>query len=891
MPFDGGTTISSWTRANSAVRRTPPTPTHHGGHARYVGRIGALAVALGIGLASGDPTGLAWATPDEDATTAEVGTETPADDTGSTPGTPSGGTTSPESPSNEGSSQVTSQVGPDSSPPVTVSSTGGANTSINGETNATATQTASATADPPEPEPAAEPPAPVPTETLETVPPAPVPPTPVPQTLVAPTPVTLETTPEVSSPDGGGSTSVTGGDPRTPRPSTRPRLRLATNDPAARGLDATTAAAPAGPTQDAWTALLDTPAPAIGASPYLAAGTVLGLVAKAGIALLAPFLVPGTGSPVAPPLVWTVLAWVRREFDAAVSGVADANADPRPNAQLSNGQAHRRGVLGDVTVAGHGGAATAFADGGTRAAHTTFTVGDSSTVWATTITVVDTTTGRQVGDPVDVGGRWHPGSTLVTHDGARTLQITTIGDAPVRLSRLTVVDNVLGRKAGQTTVVGERIVDLGVASCRAALTTDVFDAVTGETTTRLRIVDTATGARVGDTIDVPGRSRPPLAVSADGTRLLLGTGMGDTGVGDTATTHVALVDLTSGRRIGAALELAGDAGRAAVSADGAWAVRTTSVSDGESADAHVTVIDAATGSPVGEPLILVGQTVDDVAFTPDGSRITLQTHSADADVTRLAVADSATGDLMGDPVEVDGRPTGVAHALDGSRVAVTTYARDAATGGYANRMSVADTATGSPIGEAGTVDQSIGRVSFVAGVDRAIVVTDAFDAATGAFGTNVTVFDVANGSRVADTLVIAGLEERTTVGHGGTAVAVTTYAPDPETGAPITTLVLLDAVTGTQIGDPVEIAGLPGEATFSPRGTRVTQTATTADGHTTRAVVVDTSDGTRVGGTLVLDGEPIGSRFSDDDARLTYAAQSRHADDSTTTRYVIVGTA
>ena len=37
------------------------------GHARYIGRVGALAVALGIGAAVANTPGVAWAEPDSTA--------------------------------------------------------------------------------------------------------------------------------------------------------------------------------------------------------------------------------------------------------------------------------------------------------------------------------------------------------------------------------------------------------------------------------------------------------------------------------------------------------------------------------------------------------------------------------------------------------------------------------------------------------------------------------------------------------------------------------------------------------------------------------------------------------------------------------------------------------
>jgi hypothetical protein len=51
------------------------------------------------------------------------------------------------------------------------------------------------------------------------------------------------------------------------------------------------------------------------------ADAALAFAAKAGVALLAPLAAFGNGTPTAPPMAWTVLAWVRREFDDAVDAV------------------------------------------------------------------------------------------------------------------------------------------------------------------------------------------------------------------------------------------------------------------------------------------------------------------------------------------------------------------------------------------------------------------------------------------------------------------------------------------------------------------------------------------------------------------------------------------
>jgi YVTN family beta-propeller protein/VCBS repeat-containing protein len=117
-------------------------------YGRHVGRVGALAVALGIGTAIGTPAGAAWATTDgtadtsassTDANTPAAGsTATPPPSTGTTPADSTGGTTgtpvtdepkSTEPVTPTPSSSTTEEVAPG----VIVSSSGGAHSGADAE--------------------------------------------------------------------------------------------------------------------------------------------------------------------------------------------------------------------------------------------------------------------------------------------------------------------------------------------------------------------------------------------------------------------------------------------------------------------------------------------------------------------------------------------------------------------------------------------------------------------------------------------------------------------------------------------------------------------------------------------------------------------------------------
>jgi hypothetical protein len=157
--------------ANCSLPRTPAKTKY----ARYIGRVGALAVALGIGTAVAP--GIAWATTDPDTSGAETSdTATAGQDTvtdGSPDsGTQAGATDAPTPPSSTVAAQTVASSNDPAEPPDAttrldprdgvVQATGGLNTTVTssaGTTAATTTPTASPpkSTSPNEPVPAGEP--------------------------------------------------------------------------------------------------------------------------------------------------------------------------------------------------------------------------------------------------------------------------------------------------------------------------------------------------------------------------------------------------------------------------------------------------------------------------------------------------------------------------------------------------------------------------------------------------------------------------------------------------------------------------------------------------------------------------------------------------------------
>jgi hypothetical protein len=529
-------------------------------------RIGALAVALGVGLTVADPTGIALASP-EDTETSDVVDGTDVGTEGEpTPNDPA----IPAQPPEGSSTGATAEVGPESSPPVVVSSTGGANTTINGESAPDETTMApadGAAADPGTPAQFDEPPVDAPAE-----PGVPVEPT-------APSPTDSDQ-PVVdgSEPDASDSSRRSAGRRDVgwlPAPAAADTVLVEVDAPPARR-------EPANPSPIGRSA--GEPQAVVAARPSVdepatPASAVLAFAARAGIALLAPLAGFGNGTPTAPPMAWTVLAWVRREFDDAIDAL------------------------------------------------------------------------------------------LAERDRA-----TASGDALVVL--------------------------------------------TGET-------------------------QDPDA-----------------------------------------------AGRTAV---------TTSVPDATESNAHIAVLDVGTGAVVGEPLVLVGQRAVAVAVATHGARIVVATYGDESRVTRLVVADAATGDPVGDGATIDGWPGGFGIASGGALAAVVAIADDATTGSQAATVLTVDTNTGERVGGVVTVvDQSVVDVLVVGDVDRALVTTEATDAESGTFVTTVTVVDLLGPDRLAS-VTVDGSAESTSMSADGTTITVTTSTRDVGTGVLRAGLTLINARTGVEL--------------------------------------------------------------------------------------------
>jgi hypothetical protein len=222
----------------------------------------------------------------------------------------------------------------------------------------------------------------------------------------------------------------------------------------------------------------------------------------------------------------------------------------------------------------------------------------------------------------------------------------------------------------------------------------------------------------------------------------------------------------------------------------------TSVPDATESNAHVAILDDGTGAVVGEPLVLVGQRAVAVAFASEGTRIAVATYGDESAVTRLVVADAATGDPVGEGATVDGWPGGFGIASGGALAAVVAIADDGTTGSQAAMVLTVDTGTGDRVGGVVTVvDQSVVDVLVAGDVDRAVVTTEARDADSGTFVTTVTVVDLLGPDRLTS-VTVDGSFESTSMSTDGATITVTTSTRDVGTGVLRTGLTLIDVRTG-----------------------------------------------------------------------------------------------
>ncbi|TDO17549.1 DNA-binding beta-propeller fold protein YncE [Mycobacterium sp. BK086] len=406
--------------------------------------------------------------------------------------------------------------------------------------------------------------------------------------------------------------------------------------------------------------------------------------------------------------------------------------------------------VGDTLSLAGAVSGTVVSSDGTRAVITSSGSDAVTGSTSTGVTVVDTDTGAQVGDTVSVAG---VGSTLLTANGSRFVVTAMPYHSPFGSedgsTSIAVVDTKTGVQVGDTVfVAGDGSTLLTANGSRAVVTATPFGSDDGPTT--VVVVDTKTGLQVGEPVTVAGGGSTVL--STDGSRALVTARVFDTTVYRVTSTSWAVIDTATGDQVGSTFSLTGD-GSTVLSANGSRAVVAAGVYDpaiyGVSATSWA-VIDTATGDQVGSTFGLTG--AGSTVLSADGSRAVLTASlsglSSTLGSSTVAVIDTATGDQVGSTVTT--LPTGAASTVlnrDGSRAVVTVRTYDPDQYSFSSTVVVINTATGNQMGSALTVTGSASTALSADGT-RAVVTTDTM---------RVAIVDTATGEQVGSTLRIAGV--------------------------------------------------------------------------------------------------------------------------------------
>lgn len=270
-------------------------------------------------------------------------------------------------------------------------------------------------------------------------------------------------------------------------------------------------------------------------------------------------------------------------------------------------------------------------------------------------------------------------------------------------------------------------------------------------------------------------------------------------------------------------------------------------------------------------------------LTTDGSHALLTTTSydqgTDTSTTRLTVIDTTTGATMSDTAvtqagQVDASTVDL--TADGTRAIVTTRSGNTATGdGLTTHVVVVDTASGNQIGSAVTQTGSTGSTvdsdayvgpQLFADDTRALLTTSTYDPATGSYDTYLSVLDVTTGSRIGDVITQPGLNSNlygapssTVLLRDDTRVLLTSQDFDSVTGASAVEVTVFDTTTGAKLGDTVVLQGQA--ASFQSLGPVVSDDETRAivitspqynssTGYTSQVAIIDVVTGAQVGDTF-----------------------------------------
>ena len=420
-----------------------------------------------------------------------------------------------------------------------------------------------------------------------------------------------------------------------------------------------------------------------------------GLLGLAGLGPLAP---DSPTTPVDSPVGWAVVALVRsRRFGQAVTEEAsNLPSSPTLTSQTIDGL-----VTGDLTAAGGQGDRQALADTSITALSAPVTVNEanvtaaspaSAQVKGATPQTQQSGRARPGGDdtapnlnftaPADVSGTVTLSATASDNVGVVRVQFLVDNAAlaedtaaPYAASWNTTTatngTHTLTARArdaaGNTTSksVTITVANEPPAAADEPITVGPLPTTVAVSGPRVYVLNSGDNtisvinANTNQVIDTSGPLGNNFAVGPDGARLYVVNGNSNS---------VSIVDANTLTPVGASIPVGSSPSDVAVSPDGRY-VHVANAGDGEFTAGSVSIIDTSTNTVVAELVTgsgVISTIPHALAVTPDGSKV----YVANAGEGTVSVIDTATKQVVGDPVFVGGEPFDVAVSPDGSWVYV-----------------------------------------------------------------------------------------------------------------------------------------------------------------------------------------------------------------------------
>ncbi|WP_131722361.1 Ig-like domain-containing protein [Mycolicibacterium chubuense] len=499
-------------------------------------------------------------------------------------------------------------------------------------------------------------------------------------------------------------------------------------------------------------------------------------------------------------------------------------------------------VLGSVAVEGDNPPASPVVSAnGARGVLVTPLTDPRTLAAVTHVVVFDPATGTQAGTTLTLAGAGR--SPVFSADGTRVLVTTRDLNTTTGMYtfRQTVVDAVTGAQIGTT-------VDLPGAAMSS-------------------MVPDPDGAMV---VPEPAAASTSPIVSPDGARAVTVTqDYSDLYDTSTYTSRIAVMDTATGKQVGTSVSLTGAGDGPVFSNDGKYILFTASVSDwgqgyGYVNTSQLALIDSTTGLLIGDVVNANGALA--AQFSDDSTHVLITTYDRHAESTVISTMSTGTGATTGRPISFSGRPLST---LSGGNSVITTLNTDGSsvligishysptTTSATIRLLVGNTTTGTTSGTTVTLpgdDMPYGATLFSTDGKQVLITVNAYDSFGHTANSRMLVLDTQTGTQIGTTLALRGFAS-TRFSSDGRHMFITTNDDNTH----ITQAAVYDMVTGTQTGSTLTFGGyLSTTVAVGPDGRNAMLVIGASSESKTNVVLIDTVTGEQSGSAASLIGNPVG---------------------------------